>query len=165
MNVKYINPFLTSIKSIFDTMVDVPFNLGKPLLKNDEMPLYEISGIIGLSGDVTGCVVINLSRPVAFQLASALIGEEVNKIDGDCTDAIGEIANMVAGGAKKNFPDGNNSISVPSIVIGRHQTVYPSGVPIISLPCETPAGRMVIDVGLKETKEKSNDAEQKLAAV
>jgi len=150
MNVKYINPFLTSIRNVFDTMLQIPFNIGKPSLKEDPVPRYDISGIIGLSGGVTGCVVLNLSEELALQLASALSGEKVNKVDEDCTDAIGEIANMIAGGAKKDFPGGNNLISVPSIVIGRHHVSYPRGLPVISIPCDTSAGRLVVEVALKE---------------
>jgi chemotaxis protein CheX len=149
MDVKYINPFLTSIRNVFDTMVQIPFTIGKPSLKEDPVPRYEVSGIIGLSGHVTGCVVLNLSEELAKQLASALMGEEATELDEDCIDAIGEIANMIAGGAKKDFP-GANSISTPSIVIGRHQVSYPRGLPVISIPCDTSAGRLAVEVALKE---------------
>ena len=151
MDVKYINPFLTSIRNVFDTMVQIPFTIGKPSLKEDKCPpRYEVSGIIGLSGHVTGCVVLNLSEELAKQLASALMGEEVTELDEDCIDAIGEIANMIAGGAKKDFPGGNNSISTPSIIIGRHHVSYPRGLPVISIPCDTSAGRLAVEVALKE---------------
>jgi len=149
MDVNYVNPFLVAIQNVFKTMIDVPFNLGKPYLKQDNVPLYEVSGIIGLSGDVSGMVVISLSELIAFELVSAFTGEEVTELDEDCTDAIGEIANMVTGNAKKGFPPGNNSISVPSVVLGKHKVVYPRGLPIISIPCETSAGRLIIDVALK----------------
>ncbi|MBN2064483.1 MAG: chemotaxis protein CheX [Sedimentisphaerales bacterium] len=149
MDVRYINPFLSSIRNVFDTMIHVPFNIGKPRLKEDSTPLYDISGIIGLSGDVTGCVVINLSKSVALQIASALLFEEMTEVNADCTDAIGEVANMISGNAKKDFPDGHVSISTPSVVIGKHAVVYPSNKPIISIPCETSAGRMLVDVCLQ----------------
>ena len=150
MDVKYINPFLASIRNVFDTMLQIPFTIGKPSLKEDPVPRYEVSGIIGLSGNVSGCVVLNLSEELALQLASALTGEKVTELDEDCTDAIGEIANMIAGGAKKDFPGENNSISVPSIIIGRHKVSYPRGLPVISIPCDTSAGRLAVEVALQE---------------
>lgn len=150
MNVKYINPFLLAIQNVFETMVDVPLRLGKPNIKTDSVPLHDISGIIGLSGSVTGNVVINMSESVALYLVSALIGEEVTEMDADCADAIGEITNMIAGNAKKDFPGEGTSISIPSVVIGRHKITYPRGVPIISIPCETSSGRLMIDIALKE---------------
>ncbi len=149
MDVRYINPFLVAVQNIFDTMIDVPFNLGKPTIKKDGVPSHKISSIIGISGDVSGCVVISLSEKIALQLASALLDEELIELDGDCTDAIGEIANMIAGNAKTDFPTEKTSISVPTVVIGQHKVSYPSGIPIISMPCEVGPGRMVVDIALK----------------
>lgn len=150
MDVRYINPFLKAVKNVFDTMIGVPFTLGKPSLKNDSAPSYEISGIIGISGDVRGCVVISLSKGIALQLSSAMLDEEFTEIDEDCTDAIGEIANMVAGDAKKDFPKINTMVSVPTVVLGKHKVAYPSGIPIISIPCKTSAGQLSIDIAVKE---------------
>lgn len=149
MDIKYINPFLVSIRNVFDTMLQIPFTIGKPSLKEDAVPRYDISGIIGLSGSVTGCVVLNLSQELALQLASALMGEKITKMNEECSDAVGEISNMIAGGAKKDFPGEDNSISVPSIVIGKHQVSYPKGLPVISIPCDTSAGRLAVEVALK----------------
>jgi chemotaxis protein CheX len=149
MDAKYINPFLVAIKNVFKTMIDVPFTLGNPEIKKNRTPSFEISSIIGLSGNVSGCVVINLSTPVALQLVSALLGDEVTEIDEDTIDAIGEIANMIAGNAKTDFPGENNAISVPTVVTGKHEVSYPSGLPIIAIPCETEAGRLVVEVALK----------------
>lgn len=150
MDVKYINPFLSAVKNVFDTMINIPFSLGKPNIRKDCVPLHEISAIIGLSGDVSGCVVLSLSEQVAFQLIEGLTGEATTELDADGTDAIGEIANMIAGNAKKDFPASNSSISVPSVVVGKHHVCYPSGIPIISIPCDTSCGRLAIDVAIKK---------------
>ncbi|MBT8343004.1 MAG: chemotaxis protein CheX [Desulfatitalea sp.] len=150
MDPNYIKPFVIAAKRIFETMITVPFSLGKPVLKTSNEVPHEISSIIGISGNVSGCVVLSLSEEVAFQLASALIGEEVNALDEDCTDAIGEIANMIAGNAKTDFPSKDNSISVPSVVVGKHKVTYPSGIPIITIPCKTDKGEIIIEVALKE---------------
>jgi len=149
MDVRYINPFLTAVQNIFETMINVTYTLGKPTLKKDDISSYEISGIIGITGEVTGCVVVSFPESVALQLASALLDDELAQMNDDCKDAIGEIANMVAGDAKKHFPAGNTSISVPSVIIGKHRVSYPRGVPIISIPCETDTGGFAIEVALK----------------
>lgn len=146
----YIKPFVVAAKNVFETMIEVPFSLGKPTLKTgSQVPPHEISSIIGLSGNVTGSVVISLSHEVAYLLVSALIGGEVNELDDDCVDAIGEICNMIAGNAKTDFPSQNNSISTPSVVVGKHKVNYPSGMPIITIPCITDKGEMFIEIALK----------------
>ncbi len=149
MDVGYINPFLTAVQNVFETMIEVPYTLGKPSLKKDMSSSYEVSGSIGISGEVVGCVVVSFPKVIALQLASALLGEDLQEVDEDCTDAIGEIANMVAGDAKKEFPKGNTTISVPSVVVGKHRIAFPKGVPIISIPCQTDHGTFAIDVALK----------------
>lgn len=150
MDARYIKPFLSAVKDVFETMIDVSFTLGKPELKKDGLPSHEVSSIIGISGDVTGSVVINLSEKTALQLASALLGDDLTSLDEDCIDAIGEIANMVAGSAKAGFPVGNTSLSVPTVVLGKHKVNYPSSVPIISIPCETTEGKFGVDIALKQ---------------
>ncbi len=151
MDVKYINPFLSAVKNVFETMIEVPYTLGKPTIKKDMTSTFEISGIIGISGEVTGCVVVSFPEKIALELASALLGEKLEKVNSDCTDAIGEIANMVAGDAKKDFPQTNTTISVPSVVLGLHRIAFPKGVPIISIPCQTGKGAFAIDVAIKMT--------------
>jgi chemotaxis protein CheX len=149
MDVRYINPFLKAVTNLFATMIELPLTVGKPRLKEHSEPSFEISGIIGLSGTVTGCVVISISEEIALQLASSLFGEDFTEVDDDCIDAIGEIANMIAGNAKTDFPGDESSISVPSVIIGKHKVAYPRGIPIVSIPCKTDSGTMVIDVALK----------------
>ncbi len=146
MDVRYINPFLISTKNVFSTMLNMPLQTGKPYIKDDRLPRYDITAIIGLSGMVNGTVAISLSENVALILAGALMGEQVTEIDDDSIDALGEIANMIVGGAKKDFPADDNSISVPKVVLDRYKVAYPDGLPIISIPCDTGSGRLIIDV-------------------
>ena len=149
MDAKYINPFLVAIKDVFDTMIELPVVIGKPFIKKDRISSYEVSSIIGLSGAVIGCVAISFSKQIALQLAGALLEDEFVEIDDDCTDAIGEVANMIAGNAKSAFPVDNASISVPTVIIGKHSVNYPSGIPVISIPCEAGGGGLSVDVALK----------------
>ncbi len=150
MNVDYINPFLGALENVFETMIGRPLDIGKPGLRGADSRFYEVSGIIGISGEIEGCVVLNLTKEVALDLAGALLDETVVEVNEDCTDAIGELANMVAGSAKAEFPEGNTSLSVPSVVVGHHQTIYPSGIPILSIPCKTAKGDFTLDAALRQ---------------
>ncbi len=149
MDVRYVNPFLTAIQNFFETMVEIPFSLGKPTIKKEATASHEISGIIGITGEVLGSVVVSFPEKIALALAGSLLGEEMTEVNADCTDAIGEIANMVAGDAKNGFPETNTSVSVPTVIIGKHKVAYPSGVPIITIPCKTEGGWFALDVALK----------------
>ena len=152
MDRRYVKPFSDAIKDVFETMIEVSVNLGRPGLKKEKAPSFEVSSIIGISGEVSGSVVINLSKETALELASGLLGEEFTDLDEDCIDAIGEIANMVAGNAKARFPEKNTSLSVPTVIVGKHKVNYPSAIPIITIPCETSKGKFNVDIALKKTK-------------
>jgi len=148
MDVRYINPFITSCRQVFDTMVHVRIKLGKPYLRTHGGTQFMVSAVLGLGGAVTGCVVLRFSAGVAMGLASGLAKSPIVALDDDCVDALGEIANMVAGSAKKELPGGLTTLSVPSVVLGDHRINYPSGTPIIIIPCETELGEFIIEVAL-----------------
>src|SRR5689334_14272687 len=140
MDVAYINPFIAGIREVFDSMVRLPFCVGRPRLReSDERThkLFPISVVIGLSGAASGLFVMNLAEAVALALASALAGAESKSLDADCLDALMEIANMIAGAAKKRLPDGQVNITVPTL-LETSDVVYPAGMPMIALPFDAP---------------------------
>lgn len=136
MNVNYINPFLVATKEVFETMVHLPVKMGKPYLRGSTEPKYDVSAAIGISGAVTGSAILSFPIDAAIAVASGLAGTPLNGLDQDTIDALGEVANMIAGSAKARLPGEANKLSLPNVVLGRHRVAMPSGVPIIVIPCE-----------------------------
>ena len=149
MKAAYINPFINAVQRLFQTMMALPLHIGQPGLNREARPGHDICGVIEVSGDVTGRVVVSMPEPVAVRLASELLGDILERLDDDAIDAVGEIANMIAGNAKTDFPGGASAISVPRVVIGRDGVCYPPATPVIHIPCETDKGPLHIDVALK----------------
>lgn len=81
-----------------------------------------ISGIVGLSGDVTGSIVLILPEPLAIGATEGLIGESLATINGDVIDTIGELTNIIAGGAKSKIELTVN-VSLPTVITGGQHTV------------------------------------------
>ncbi len=148
MNAQYINPFIKAVSSLFETMIAQPVRLGKPVLKKQPQASHTISSVIQMQGPVQGCVVVSFPEPVALALASALLDEPLEDVDADCLDALGEICNMIAGNAKNEFPKDSGTMSVPQVVTDKTGIAYPPDVPIISIPCQTEDGELIIDVAL-----------------
>lgn len=153
MDVRFINPFVLSIKHVFETMVHVKVEVGKPFLKRGLAAVADVSGVIGFSGDAAGCVVLSFPSEVACKVASSFAGIEIDQNHPDFADAIGELANMVAGNAKKEFEGMQISISLPSVIIGKQHIVLQSKhSPRIVIPCETSLGPIYIEVGMSVDK-------------
>ena len=151
MKVEYINPFITSIISVFDTMLGTSLTRGELFLKNSHAPEHEVSAIIGLSGKAKGTVVLSLSRETAIHITEAFLEERPTEINADVTDAIGELTNMIAGGAKAQFEQLELSISLPNVITGKGHTIdFPRGKSPICIPFDCEWGGIVMEVVLIE---------------
>lgn len=149
MKAEYINPFIRSVTNAFSTMMGCEVKRGQLTLGAQTEPLYEVSGIIGLSGTAVGTVVLSLSREVAMKVAGALLLVEPQEITSDVVDAVGELTNIVAGAAKGELDQFQLSISLPTVVTGKeHRARFPSNVTPICVPFTTPWGPLALEVGL-----------------
>ena len=149
MDVKYITPFVRAIQRVFETMVHTKVRVGTPMLRSQANFTHDISAVIGFSGDAAGYVVLGFPTDVSCRIATAFAGETIDQNHPDFADAIGELANMVAGSAKQGIAGMNISISLPSVVAGRSHTVLHSKqTPSIVIPCETDLGAVFIEIGM-----------------
>jgi len=149
MKAEYINPFLGAVVATFDKMLGCELDRLDLCLKDDHAPKHEVSGVIGLSGKAIGTVVLSLSEEVALKAASQMLMVEATEIDDDVVDAVGELANMVAGGAKAELEEYQLSISLPSVITGRgHDVRFPSNVTPICIPFNSPWGPLSVEVGM-----------------
>ena len=134
-------------------MCSLKVTIGEPELKTGDEPLTDVSSVIGFSGDAAGSVVLNFSFDTASKVASAFAGTEITQDHPDFADAVGELANMVAGGAKCQFDGLNIMISLPNVIVGRNHNVSPSkNTPRLVIPCITDVGTFQVEVGMVLTK-------------
>ena len=117
MRAEYINPFVASASNVFSTMLGCKLERGSLTIKEGRRPEHEVSGVISMSGQAAGTVVVSLSKSAAIGCAATLLAEDpssYDEVNGDVADAIGEIANMIAGGAKAKLEELSLSIGSPS---------------------------------------------------
>lgn len=147
MDVRFINPFILAIQNVFETMVESEILVSKPFLKSDQHNLAsDISAVIGLSGDVLGNVVLSFPESTAVRAASKFTGMAITADDPDFADALGELLNMIAGGAKANFRGLNASISLPRVIRGKQLDVLRSKhSKTLVLPCDSQLGRFRLE--------------------
>jgi chemotaxis protein CheX len=149
MKVEYINPFLSAMISVFDTMLGCTLTRYELYVKESVQPEHEISGIIGLSGRAKGAIVLSLCREAALSATEALLGERPLDINSDVADAVGEITNIVAGNAKSKLEHLNMSVSLPTVIIGKCHTIeFPKNTTPICIPFDSKWGPVTAMVGL-----------------
>ena len=122
---KYAQDISDSTQEIFSSMVMLDVSSGEPFKRDDSKLINSISGIIGLAGAVKGMLAIHLPNEAAMAVTTAFLGMDVEEIDEDVCDAIGELANML-GGSMKSILDPSGSeiqLSMPSAIHGEEYAV------------------------------------------
>ena len=158
MKTEYINPFLTSAISAFDTMLGCKLKRGTPYIKNDRRPEHEMSGMIGLSGKARGTIVLSLSRQAALNATAVLLQEEPNEVNADVADAVGELTNIIAGGAKAQLEHLSLNVSLPTVISGKcHCVEFPKKVTPVCIPFDSEWGLITVQVGLIEEPTRTAD--------
>lgn len=150
MDPVFIKAFVGSIQNVFATMLQLPVTIDPPRVKDSPAGTYDISGIIGISGDVVGSVVLSFPRETACRVVALFTGSEIDPGHPDFADAIGELVNMISGGAKANFGGARTSISCPSVISGPgHVVATAKDTPCIAFPCRTDCGELLVEVAIK----------------
>lgn len=111
-----------------------------------------ITGMVGLAGTHKGVLAVHFPRAVALAVTSNFLGMEVEEINEDVQDAIGEIANMLGGNLKTILSDRGKDIhlSLPSTIFGDEYAFSSQAeVDQIILPFQTPAGMFYVEVELE----------------
>ena len=164
MRVEFINPFLASTRDVFQTMLGCEIQRGEVRVKDTRTPGLEVSGMIGLSGRVHGMVVVSFSRATSLKIAEVMLGETFESIDADVVDAVGEVTNMIAGGAKARLEKYQLSIGLPTVICGKNHIInFPSNSVPISMPFDSPIGSVCVDVGIVVEGEEGETAPEEAA--
>jgi chemotaxis protein CheX len=98
-------------------------------LEKDTIQEWDISAVIGLTGEARGAVVISMKQDLAIKLTSILTDKTHQALDDEVVDAVGELINIIAGNVKQELEDTFRLvISLPTIVTGKeHHINWPEG--------------------------------------
>jgi chemotaxis protein CheX len=156
MDARFVNPFLEGTINVLRTMAFIEPKPGKPYLKEDNTAAGDISGIIGLTGAARGSLALSFSESCILRIVSNMLGEEIQNLNGDIQDAVGEITNMISGAARKKLEAQgfNISAAIPTVVFGKgHTIIHVMGGPSIVIPFQTDHGPFVADVCISDAKQ------------
>ncbi|MBO4732193.1 MAG: chemotaxis protein CheX [Spirochaetaceae bacterium] len=153
MNAKIINPFLSAGLSTFESMFSIaPTNKEPYLLQVDMGHPWEISGLLGITGDYNGIVAFRLHKILSLKMLELSGMTVANKDEQEemATGLVSEFTNIIAGNAVSMIPDVNLKVSPPVTVSGRNHVIsWPRNYPVIAIPFVTKHGPFEVDVCFK----------------
>jgi len=149
MDIKMINPFLAAAMHVLKTMAQIEAKPGKPFLKKDDLALGDVSAIIGITGAVQGSMALIFAEDCIKDIASNLLGEPFTELNNEVRDAVGELANMICGDARRRLAEGGFVLQagIPTIVGGKgHTIMHVTTGPRLAVPFETSQGSFMVEV-------------------
>ncbi|HUO10540.1 MAG TPA: chemotaxis protein CheX [Phycisphaerae bacterium] len=145
-----VAPLIKSVRDTFRSMLAMEVTSGTPSLKTSASHAAHVSGVIGFSGELTGCVVVGFPKGVGEAVAAQFTGAAMEDTHPDFVDAIAEITNIIIGSAKSGMGVAA-SISIPTVIVGSGYTVAGlSAIPCFVIPCTCSAGEFSIEISVQQ---------------
>ncbi|WP_460239354.1 chemotaxis protein CheX [Aurantivibrio plasticivorans] len=148
MNVNYVNPLLEATVNVLSTMAFLDVDAGKPSIASAKSFAGDVTGFINFEGQpVAGWLAVSFPRETIFTIVKNMLGDDVDEITPQVMDCVGEITNMISGGAKRLYAEQGLDIGLlrPQVMLGQHypESALCEGVPI-ELPFKTGNGTLSV---------------------
>jgi len=131
-------------------MAQIELVVEKPQAKMDEIARGDVSGIIGMIGpEIRGSMAITFDEALATSIMKNMLGEHVSSINDDVRDMVGEMTNMICGGAKTMLAQQNYEfeMAIPVIVSGAgHRIQHKVDGPKIILTLSNDIGNAYLEI-------------------
>jgi len=89
----------------------------------------DVISLVTFTGEHSGIVAIFCTKGIALNITSNMLGVEATSVDQDTKDAMGEVANMIAGNIKNKICEtyGAMHLSVPIVIAGQDLSISSVG--------------------------------------
>lgn len=155
MKVEFLNPFLKSIVDILQATISEAPVKGKIFLR-EKYPYKtaEVAIIVGITGKVSGQVVISMTMPCAKGIAAMMLMEEsVPELDEYAQSALAELANMITANATIGLSEAGYhcDITPPSVITGQKLEIScQEHIKTVVIPMDVSFGAMEINLSMAE---------------
>lgn len=147
-DVEIAKHFVRAVTAILSTMAGLTAVPGKPFVKKDQVAHGDISAIIGITGPKSGTIAVSFPFEGARELVCCMLGDDVEDMEQDMRDAVGEVANMVSGQARASIAEAGLALqgSTPSVVVGKDHTIHHiSKAPVMAIPFTMDKGSFTVE--------------------
>jgi chemotaxis protein CheX len=149
-----LNAFITPAVEVLEKLASISTEVGTLQRQPASIPVDALIILIGLEGDLEGTVVFQFDRPVLKKILTSLLGNPPASLnDPTCLDAIGEVANIIAGNATGRLEELGlrTRITPPRVVTGEEGSQWTSEGGGINIPLASTLGNVGICTFLQKT--------------
>ncbi len=150
MDAQLVNCFVDSTLHVLNVMASTRAEPGEAYVKENQIARGDVSGVIGLIGEVSGTVSITFTQESALAIVSRITGGEFGELNEELQDAVGEIVNVISGQAKQKLEKLGWSLlksAIPTVITGKNHTImHITTFPIIAIPFTIDDGEFTVEV-------------------
>jgi chemotaxis protein CheX len=159
MKMELIQPFINAADAVLSQGLQGTTKVGNLSMEEKAYQRKGVAGMIALTGDIEGRIVLDLDPQTALRVASHYAGAELPESDGLIKETIFELANQVVGNAVCSLNDQGFHFRVhpPVLVTAEEGDKTSEDVEALMISFETSLGHVFMNVALRYNRRRMAD--------
>jgi len=159
MKMELIQPFINAADAVLSQGLQGTTTVGNLTMEENAYRRKGVAGMIALTGDIEGRIVLDLDPQTAVRVASHYAGAPLPESDELVKETIFELANQVVGNAISALNDQGFHFRVhpPLLVTADEGDKSSEDVEALVICFETPMGNVYMNVALRHNKRRMAD--------
>ncbi len=159
MKMELIQPFINAADAVLSQGLSGTTKVGNLSMEEDAYRRKGVAGMVALTGDIEGRIVLDLEPQTALRVASHYAGAELPESDGLVKETIFELANQVVGNAICALNDQGFHFRVhpPILLTCEEGDKTSEDVEALMICFETSLGNVFMNVALRYNKRRMSD--------
>jgi chemotaxis protein CheX len=159
MKMELIQPFINAADAVLSQGLQGSTKVGNLTMEEDAYRRKGVAGMVALTGDIEGRIVLDLEPQTAVRVASHYAGAELPESDSLIKETIFELANQVVGNAICALNDQGFHFRVhpPMLVTASEGEKTSEDVEALVISFETAMGTVFMNVALRHNKRRLAD--------
>src|SRR5713226_9784059 len=159
MKMELIQPFINAADAVLSQGLSSTTKVDHLSMEEDAYRRKGVAGMVELSGDIEGRIILDLEPQTAVRVASHYAGAELPESDGLIKETIFELANQVVGNAVSALNDQGFHFRVhpPVLVTAVEGDKTSEDVEALMICFETAMGQIFMNVALRYNQKRMSD--------
>lgn len=150
MNSEYIEAFVNATRLVFEKIVSLKTEAGKPFASKNGIVEGDVSSIIGFTGHMSGTFSISVNEPFLMKISTHLLRKEIEHISDEVVHVAAKLADMISTEVKDSFEliDRTLEFATPTTFSGRHSIASMATASRTSVPFKSGTDSFMIRICL-----------------
>jgi chemotaxis protein CheX len=159
MKMELIQPFINAADAVLSQGLSGATKVGNLTMEENAYRRKGVAGMVALTGDIEGRIILDLEPQTALRVASHYAGAELPESDGLIKETIFELANQVVGNAVCALNDEGFHFRVhpPLLLTSSEGDKSSEDVEALTICFETGKGNVFMNVALRHNKQRMAD--------